>query len=281
MLAIAISLVASVCWGSTDFLSGLASRRTAVPIVVLGVEAVGLIIILAVALLTSEPLPATRWLVQAAAAGVLGVSGLALFFLALSLGKMSVVAPITSCGAAIPAIVGVATGDPFTGLLAAGLVAALAGIVLVSLEAEHEGETHPDRSGRLPLVLAGLAAIGFGGYYVLFDAVADHSIVWGLVAARGVPVLALIAIVVARHAAPPQGSARGLVLGAGVLDILATSLYGIALTRGSLSAVSVVGALFPLTTVILARVVLGERVRPIQRVGIVLALGGVALIAAA
>ena len=63
------------------------------------------IIILAVALLTSEPLPATRWLVQAAAAGVLGVSGLALFFLALSLGKMSVVAPITSCGAAIPAIV--------------------------------------------------------------------------------------------------------------------------------------------------------------------------------
>ncbi len=281
MLAIAISLVASVCWGSTDFLSGLASRRTAVPVVVLGVEGVGLTIILAVALATGEPLPATRWLVQAAAAGILGVSGLALFFWALSLGKMSVVAPITSCGAAIPALVGVMTGDPFTGLLAAGLVAALAGIVLVSLEAEHEGEVRPERSGRLPLVLAGLAAIGFGGYYVLFDAVADQSIIWGLVAARGIPVIALIAIVLALHAAPPQGAARGQVLSAGVLDILATSLYGIALTKGSLSAVSVVGALFPLTTVVLARVVLGEHVRPIQRAGIVLALTGVALIAAA
>ncbi len=280
MFAIAISLVASVCWGSTDFLSGIASRKVSVPVVLIGVEGVGLVVILAIGLVTGEPVPAMRWLLQAAAAGIVGVTGLGLFFWALSLGKMSVVAPISACGAALPAIVGVAHGDPVSGLLAAGLLAALAGIVLVSLEAEHEGETHPSRAGRLPLLLAGLAALGFGSYYVLFDAVADHSIVWGLVAARGIPVLALAVILMVRRPARPQGSTRGLIVGAGLLDITATALYGIALTKGALSAVSVVGALFPMTTVVLARVILGERVRPIQRVGIALALGGVAMIAA-
>jgi len=280
VLAIGISLVASVCWGSTDFLSGLASRRVSVPVVLIGVEGVGLVVILLVALVSGEPVPATRWLVQAAMAGAVGVTGLGLFFWALSMGKMSVIAPITACGAALPAIVGVANGDPFSGLLALGLLSALAGIVLVSLEAEHEGEADPARAGRLPLVLAGLAAIGFGTYYILFDAVADHSIVWGLVAARGAPVLALAIVLLVRRPPPPVGAERALIGGAGLFDIIATSLYGIALTKGALSAVSVVGALFPLTTVVLARVLLKEQVRPVQRVGIVLALTGVALIAA-
>ena len=278
MLAVAISLTASIFWGSTDFLAGLASRRVAVPVVVLGVEGVGLIVILLVAVLTGEPVPDARWLLQGAAAGIVGVTGLALFFWALSLGKMSIVAPITACGAALPAVIGLATGDPFSGMLAVGLLAALAGIVLVSFEAEHEA--HPDDASRRPLILAGLAALGFGGYYVLFDGVADQSIAWGLVAARGLPMLALAGIVTVRRLSVPRDATRRLIVGAGLLDILATSLYGIALTKGSLSAVSVVGSLFPLTTVVLARVVLGERVRPVQRAGIVLAVGGVALIAA-
>ena len=276
MLAVAISLIASVAWGSTDFLSGLASRRAPVPAVVLGVEGTGLIVILLVAILSGEPVPDVATMAQGAAAGIAGVSGLALFFTALSLGSMSLVAPITACGAALPAIVGVAGGDPFSRLLAVGLVAALTGIVLVSMEGRDEG----DARSRRPLVLAGLAAVGFGGYYVLFDSVADQSIAWGLVAARGIPVIALAGIVSVRRIALPPAPVRRLIGAAGLLDITATSLYGVALTKGALSAVSVVGSLFPLTTVLLARVVLGERVRPVQLAGIVLALGGVALIAA-
>lgn len=279
MLAVAISLIASVSWGSTDFLSGLASRRAPVPAVVLGVEGTGLIVILLVAVLSGEPVPDVATLAQGAAAGIAGVSGLALFFTALSLGSMSLVAPITACGAALPAIVGVAGGDPFSRLLAVGLVAALTGIVLVSMEGRHEDDAQSGRSRR-PLVLAGLAAVGFGGYYVLFDSVADQSIAWGLVAARGIPVIALAGIVSVRRIALPPAPVRRLIGAAGLLDITATSLYGVALTKGALSAVSVVGSLFPLTTVLLARVVLGERVRTVQLVGIALALGGVALIAA-
>ncbi|HSD78324.1 MAG TPA: EamA family transporter [Solirubrobacteraceae bacterium] len=281
MLAVAISLAASLCWGSTDFLSGLASRRAGVPVVLLVVEGVGLMLVVAFALVVAEPLPDAGVLAQATAAGVSGVTGLGLFFWALTLGKMSVVAPIAACGAVLPAVVGLATGDPFSGVLAAGLVCALLGIVLVSLEAEHEEELRGGPAARRAIALALIAAVGMGGYYVLFDGVADESLPWGLAAARAVPVLGLAGIVVVRRLSRPDASARSLAVGAGVLDVSATALYGVALTKGSLSVVSVVGSLFPLTTVVLARLLLGERLRRVQRVGIAFALVGVALIAGA
>jgi drug/metabolite transporter (DMT)-like permease len=280
VLALAISLVASVSWGSTDFLAGLASRRVSVPVVLIGVEGIGLIIIAAVIAVTGEGPPPVATLLQGALAGACGVTGLGLFFYALTLGKMGVVAPVASCGAALPAIVGVAGGDPFSGLLAVGLLATFAGIVLISFEAEHEEQEHHTQKGGRAVVFALLAALGFGGYYVFFDGVADQSVPWGLVAARGLPVLVLAAVVLLRRLEPPRGGDRGLVVGAGVLDITATTLYGIALTKGSLSVVSVVGSLFPLTTVLLARGILGERLRVVQGVGVACALAGVALIAA-
>jgi uncharacterized membrane protein len=280
VLAVAISLLASVSWGSTDFLAGLASRRAAVPVVLLGVQGLGLTLALAFSLLTAEPLPDAGILARAAVAGVLGTTGLGCFFYALSLGKMGVVAPITACGAAIPAIVGVAGGDPFSGLLGAGLAVAITGIVLVSLEAEHEEQAHHTRAGGRAIAFAALAAVGFGGYYVAFDPVADVSVPWGLVVARTPGVLVLGALVLALGLRVPGGRERRLVAGAGVLDVSATALYGIALTQGSLSVVSVVGSLFPLTTVVLARVVLKERLRRVQVAGVALALTGVALIAA-
>jgi drug/metabolite transporter (DMT)-like permease len=280
VLALVISLLASVSWGSTDFLAGLASRRVAVPVVLLGVEGVGLVLIGLVILATGESPPPAATLAQGAAAGVVGVTGLGLFFYALTLGKMGVVAPVSACGAALPAVVGLATGDPFSGALAVGLVCALAGIVLVSLEAEHEEQAHHTQRGGRAIAFALLAALGFGGYYVLFDGVADESVPWGLVAARGLPVIVLIGVVLVRRLTLPRGGVRGLIAGAGALDITATTLYGVALTQGSLSVVSVVGSLFPVTTVVLARVVLKERLRRVQAAGVVLALGGVALIAA-
>ena len=129
--------------------------------------------------------------------------------------------------------------------------------------------------------LALLGALGMGGYYVLFDGVADHSLPWGLAAARVLPVLVLAVAVAVRRGPAPDAVARRLSLGAGVLDVSATALYGVALTRGSLSAVSVVGSLFPLTTVLLARVLLAERLRRVRQLGIAFAVLGVALIAGA
>src|SRR5690349_986285 len=274
---VAIALVASVCWGTTDFLSGLASRRAGVPVTLLVVQGTGLVIAVVAALGLAEAVPGLGMLAQAAAAGVSGAVGLGLFFTALSIGPMSVVAPISACSAVLPAVVGLATGDPFSALLGAGLVSAVLGIVLVSRETDDPGA----HAGRRAVILAIAGAIGLGGYYVLFDGVGDHGLAWGLVAARVLPVLALAGIVAVRRLAAPDRTARPLAGGAGVLDVSATALYGVALTHGSLSAVSVVGSLFPLTTVLLARVLLKERLRHVQQVGIAFAVLGVALIASA
>jgi drug/metabolite transporter (DMT)-like permease len=125
-----------------------------------------------------------------------------------------------------------------------------------------------------------VAAIGFGSYFVLSDAAADDSVMWLLVLSRVIPVPALAAIAWTRRMSfPAPGAARMLVL-AGTLDCSATGLYALANTKGALSIVAVVGSLYPVMTVILARAVLGERIRRVQQVGVVAALAGVALIAA-
>lgn len=282
MAAVLISLVASACWGGADFIGGLVTRRHGVLAVVAVVEAVGLAGILVVLAISGDARPPDADLLSAAIAGLSGVTGLALFYKALSLGTMSIVAPISACGAAIPAVYGVATGDPLSLLLGVGLLVAMVGVIMASLEAEHEGveQVRAGRGSRLSLVLAGLSAFGFGGYFIFFDRATGGSVVWALAVARSAPLIVLAAIVAARRTPLPRGrDARALVL-AGAADASATGLYGLALTKGALSVVSVVGSLYPVTTVLLARAVLHERVRPVQAAGIALALAGVALIAA-
>lgn len=281
MTAILLSLVASACWGTADFTGGLVTRRASVVGVLLVVEGTGLAIILVVLAVTREALPPIDAVLYAIAAGVCGVSALGLFYQALSIGTMSIVAPISACGAALPVMVGVVSGDRLSAVVATGLVVTMLGVILASLEATVEEETHQHTArSRLSILLALGAALGFGGYFALSDPAADASVLWLLLFVRvvGVPVLA--ALLVLRRTALPSGRDRGLVAGAGALDVTATGLYGLAQTLGALSIVSVVGALYPVTTVLLARGVLGERLRAVQAAGIVLALTGVALIAA-
>ena len=290
MTAVLISLLASVCWGCADFAGGIYSRRMSVLGVLVLVEGAGLIAIVVVALFSGESPPDASVFAIAAAAGLSGVTGLGLFYRALAVGPMSLVAPVAASGAAVPALYGVATGDPLTLLLGSGLGIAMAGVMLASIEApeaetedEHAASAeHPSAApSRLGLLLAAGAAAGFGGYFILFDRVADDSVVWSLVGARSAPVLVLVVLILVCRVPLPAGRDRLVLAGAGLLDVSATGLYGLALTRGALSVVSVVGSLYPVTTVLLARVILHERVRPVQGAGIALALGGVALISAA
>lgn len=281
MLAIALSLLASACWGSADFAGGLATKRASVIGVLLAVEGVGLAIVVLALLATGEPLPGTDAILYALAAGLCGVSALGCFYQALSIGTMSIVAPISACGVALPVVVGIAGGDALSALAATGLAVAMLGVILASLEATVEEEAHEHtRRSRLSIALALLAALGFGGYFALSDPAADASVLWLLFFVRivAVPVLALLLL--ARRTALPQGRDRGLVAGAGVLDVSATGLYGVAQTLGALSIVSVAGSLYPVTTVLLARGFLRERLRRVQAIGVVLALTGVALLAA-
>lgn len=248
--------------------------------VLLLVEGTGLAIVLAVVAVSGEALPSGEAILLSLAAGVSGVSALGLFYSALAMGTMSIVAPISASGAALPVIVGLASGDTLSVLAATGLAVTMLGVVLASLEATAEEERAHTRASRTSIALALAAALGFGGYFALSDPAADESVLWLLIFVRivAVPVLALLLLVV-RDAALPEGRDRRLVAGAGVLDVSATGLYGVAQTLGSLSVVSVVGSLYPVTTVLLARGVLGERLRRIQAAGVALALVGVVLIA--
>jgi drug/metabolite transporter (DMT)-like permease len=124
-----------------------------------------------------------------------------------------------------------------------------------------------------------VAAAGFGSYFVFSDVAADSSVPWLLVFSRVLIVPVLIAVALVRRAPAPARASLLVLALAGLLDVSATGLYGLANTKGALSIVSVVGALYPVATVLLARVVLGERIRPLQQLGVAAAMLGVALIA--
>ncbi len=278
-MAIVLALAAAASWGLADFLAGLASRRVSVPVVLLLVEGGGLVVIGLVAVVWGGPFfddAQDFW--SAVGAGLSGVLALGCFYRALAIGTMSVVAPISSAGVALPVVVGIATGNRPSVVTTLGLVAIVVGVVLASRE-EHDG-AEATAAGRTALGLALLAALGFGGFYVLIDAPADVSVPWTLVVSRSaaVPFVALL-ILWTRPAFPAARLGLGIAA-VGCIDLLATVLLSTAQTKGDLSVVSVLGGMYPVMTVLLAAAVLGERVRSPQLVGIVCALGGVGAVAA-
>jgi drug/metabolite transporter (DMT)-like permease len=278
MLAVSLALAAACSWGVGDFLSGLQSRSLPVPIVVLAVEGTGLALVAIAIVVSGEPAPSVGDAVVGAVAGVAGVVGLACFLRALSVGTMSIIAPISATGVALPVVVGVATGDQLSAIVAAGIVVAVLGVILASRERHEDAERAA--IGRSSIVFALLAAIGFGSYFALADAAAGGGVWWLLATSRIVPV-PVLALLAWRRGLPRPSRPRTLILmGAGTIDCTATGLYALATTKGALSIVAVIGSLYPVVTVLLARTFLAERIRPIQQVGVVAALAGVAMIAA-
>ncbi len=280
MLALALALGASVCWGASDFVGGMQARRIAVLAVLLVSQGVGLIVIALVVAARGLNPPALVHLLPAAAAGFGGAFALAGFYWALAIGTMSIVAPISSTGAIVPVVVGIATGGRPAPVQLVGIASAIVGVVLVSRE-QGPGVESPSRASRASIALALVAALGFGGYLIGARATAHYSIAWSLLAAHVTAVGAMALLVAAARV--PVGGVRGA-LGplavVGLLDLLASGLFATASRHGLLSVVAVGSSLYPLMTVALARIVLGERVRRLQEVGIAAAVAGVAMIAA-
>jgi drug/metabolite transporter (DMT)-like permease len=278
MLPVLLSLAASSCWGVADFLGGLQSKRVPVAVVLCVVQGAGLVVVLAIIAITGEPFPGTRAAILSVVAGIGGIIALGCFYRALAIGTMSIVAPISATGVTIPVVVGVATGDKLSTVVAAGLAVTFLGVVLASREQHDDAEQAA--AGKLSVALALVAAVGFGSYFAMSDAAADDSVLWLLVLARSIPVPALALFAWARRMPAPTGRTASTLILAGTLDCSATALYAVANTKGALSIVSVVGSLYPVMTLFLARVVLGERIRPVQQAGVAAALTGVAMIAA-
>lgn len=282
MLNVVLSLLSSVSWGTSDFFGGMLSRRLPPLTVVLVGQACGGIVVLLVAVGLAEPLPANAWLPLAG--GAVGALGLLSFYTGLAYGTMSIVAPIAACGAVVPVVYSIAVGQVPRPLVMIGLAAALVGVVMASLGTGVETASSPDRKPRRAIAAALGAAFCFGIFLLLLgraSAAAPHSAVWLAAAARGgsVPILLLLGLV--RRALPGRGLRLrdlGEMAAVGLGDVTANTLFTFATSAGSLAVASVLGSLYPITTVVLARLVLGERVARVQGSGAALALLGVVLV---
>lgn len=278
MAAVSLALTAALLWGVADFCGGLFSRRLPAFLVVLVLETGGLIGVGVVLAFTREAPPDTRSILLACLAGVAGTGGLVAFFRGMALGAMAVVAPVFASGAAVvPVVVGLATGDTVTVLVGLGIALAAAGILLASLEAEHEAER--SRQTRRAVGFALLGALGAAIFVLGSDAASDGSVLWTLLFARAAAIPFLLASVAAFRIGPPVRRDLLAILGVGLIDLGATASFGLASTKGALVIVAVLGAMYPVVTAGLARTVLKERIRRIQLVGVACALLGVVLVA--
>ena len=193
-----------------------------------------------------------------------------------AIGAMGIVAPISAVAAVIPFTVGIASGERPSALQVIGILLALAGVGVASREPSHNGGGRADGIG-----LALMAALAFGLYFVFADRAADESIPYAVATARGVSLLlALVAALVVGASLRPGRASLPALATVGLCDVGANMLFSLATTRGFLSVVSVLSALYPVATVVLAALVLRERVSAVQRLGVAVALVGAALITA-
>lgn len=277
MLGIVLALGSSVAWGTSDFLGGLRSRRISALTVLLVSQPVGLVLALVVALGAGGDSLSVRDAAIAAAAGATVVMALGAFYRAMALGSVTVVATIGALGVLVPVAAGLLQGDRPGAFQAIGALAAIAGVVLVAREPDPEWRA----ASKVAIGLAALAALGFGTFFLGLDLSSGPRPAWTIVAARTGGVATLL--VAAAYARPSMRVERALLpslLAIGFFDVLANSLFAVATNHGLLSLVAVAGSLYSAVTVLLARFVLGERLAPQQSAGVVVALAGVALIAA-
>jgi drug/metabolite transporter (DMT)-like permease len=276
-VAALLALGGALFWGVGDFLGGLATRRAAVLTVLAASQAIGLAGVLVWVWITADPFPGAQALLPAALAGVVGVIGLGALYRGLAVGAMGIVAPISAASPVVPLGFDAAQGIVPGALQWLGVGLVLAGIAVVSREPAGTGRRLAHGAG-----LAGVAALGFGLFVVGLDAGADESAPWAVAAARSASVTLVVAAaaLVTRTSLRPAAGLLPILVAVGVFDTGANVFVAFAATKGAAGIVAVLSALYPIVTVALARVVLGERLSAARRVGGGVALAGAALVAA-
>ena len=277
MLAL-IALASSAVWGTSDFFAGLKARTIAPPAVVAITQACAFLALSVILLVRHTSLSATfigSGALWSIAAGAAGAAGLVCFYTALATGTMGVVAPISSLGALVPVFLGLLTGEQPSAIAWVGMAIAVSGAALTS---------GPELAGAVPprpVLLAAVAALLFGTALYCLDRGARYALLETLWGMRATSVTLFIVIGLAARSV---GGARTRDLPAlaviGLADVTANGLFAFSSSRGMVSVASVLGSLYPVATVFWARLLLGERLRPIQAIGVALTLVGVVAIAA-
>jgi uncharacterized membrane protein len=286
-MVIFLGLAAAVLYGSGDFLGGMATRKLPVLPVLLLADTAGLIVALVVAL-ASPGSVSVAGLAWGVSAGLIGGLGLIVFYIGLATGPMSVVAPVAGLvSTVLPVGVALTEGErPGVGVYA-GAVLCLVAIVMTS--SAGDGGSAAGAAGRAgrpgrgrAIAYGAVAGAAFGLFFLLIRNAGESGEFWPVAAGRiGELAVVLIAAAVLRRSLSPGGAGGRLLLaaaGAGAIDVVANICYVAATRTGAFGLAVVLASLYPGFTVLLARVVLGERLRWVQRAGLALAAIGIVLV---
>ena len=276
LFASGLALLAAASWGSADFSGGLAARRSTSVRTVLLSYCVGLAATILIAVVRAEPIPALVDLAWGAAAGLSGMLGVGFLFQAYQAGRMGIASPISAVlSTALPVLFNALTqGLPGT-LQLIGFGVALGGIWLLARPEEDSG-IRPAGLG-----YAVLGGLGFGGFFIGLGQIGPEAVFWPIVAGRAVSILAVAAFAfVTRRPMLVRGTPWGLLVLVGVLDVAGNLFFLLAVQNGRLDVTSVLGSLYPAVTVVLAWLILKERLTRLQVVGVAVALLSIALITA-
>lgn len=266
MATVLLGLTAALTWGSGDFAGGLLSRRSPVLAVVLVSQVVGMVVALALVVLRGETMPLPSDVPWSIAGGIGGGIGIVALYHGLATGRMGIVAPVTGVlAAAIPVVFGVLTEGVPTPLVIAGIGLAIVAVILVS-------RVGGDRDRPSGIGIALVAGVAIGTFGISISHLSEGHTFGPLAmirAAEGLLVLAVI--VVGRQAWRSDRRWLPAMAGVGLLDMAGNASFMLAVQAGSLAVAAVLSSLYPVTTVILATVVLRERVTRDHAVGILLA----------
>jgi uncharacterized membrane protein len=274
LAAVVFGLASALSWGAGDFSGGLASKRAPVFGVLTIGHGTGLLLLIALALLWGEPLPSAGALGWGLAAGLAGAVGLAALYRALAVGQMGLVAPLSAVlTAALPALFSILTAGLPGAAQLAGFGLALLGIWLVA-------GTGAVAGARAGLGLAVLAGCAFGLFFILIHRAGESAVFWPLAAARAASLGLVLPIALGRRQLRvPDRRLLVPVLLSGALDVAGNAFFVLASQAGRLDMAAILSSLYPASTVVLASVLLGERVVRVQLVGIGAVLAAIALIA--
>ena len=275
MTAVFLALGASLAWGVADFVGPWKGRTLGALRVMFWAQLGGLAMIAVIVGIRAHP-PHHWGVLFAIPAALSGTLGLYAYYRGMATGAMAVVAPIAGASASVPVIFGIATGDRPSITQVAGIGCAIVGVVLASQEKQEGQRRVADGVG-----LALLAAVGFGFYFLPMHAAGSADPWWASLIFRATAAaIMLVAVRVRRPGIAISGWPLVIVLAVGCGDTLGNLLFAASSGHGLISLTSVLASLYPIVTVVLAAVIVKERIARGQQGGVVLTLVGVALISA-
>lgn len=281
-----LALLAAIVYGAADFLGGTVAKRASTLAAVVATQGAGLALLLLGTPVMLNAVVTPNDVLFGALAGVTGSVGVALLYRGLAMGPMSVVAPITAvCAVVVPLIVGLMLGEQLAPLAALGVAMAIAAVVLLGQEpAPVAAAAAPPRTAAQvaqAVRIALASGVAVGGFFVCLGQTAAPAGLWPLAVSRTVSVSVFLIVAVSlRQSWRIPAAAWPAALGCGALDMIANGLYLVAVRQGQLSLVATLASLYPASTVMLARFVLGERLGRWQQVGVAAAVAATLLIVA-